>query len=296
MLEIIKLLRVKHYIKNLLLFIPFFFSGGLFSEPNKIGKIVLGVCAFSCVSSVVYIINDIKDVDKDRKHEVKKNRPIASGKVSVKSAVIIAVIMFALMCIINTFINGSVFNYGIIYLLCYFLLNIFYSIRLKNMPIIDILILASGFLIRVLYGAYIVQVDVSNWLSLTVIAFSLYMGLGKRRNEFIKQDQGLTRAVLKKYSYPFLDKMMQMCMTLGIVFYSLWTLNIQDHPTMANKNYLVWTIPIVIYICMKYTLIVEGDSYGDPVDVLLSDKELIIAVLIYVIAILFFIYGKVFLG
>ena len=280
MKKYIKLLRVKHYIKNGLLFIPLFFSGEFFCDMSRIKNLLLAFLAFSFMASVVYIINDINDVEKDRNHAVKRKRPIASGEVSIKKAIMIAGILFLLSIILNFGATSTLINYGCMYILLYGAINVLYSTKIKEYPIIDVVFLAAGFLIRVLYGAFVSQVRVSNWLLLTVIVFSLDMGLGKRRNELIKQKEKITREVLKYYPYEFLDKMMQMFMTLGIVFYSLWTLNVSSE-TMEHNQFM-WTVPIVIFICMKYTLIVEGDSYGDPVDVLLSDKTLIGGVIVFV--------------
>jgi len=149
---------------------------------------------------------------------------------------------------------------------------------LKNVPIMDIAILVSGFLIRVIYGGVICNIEVSNWLYLTVMAISFYMGLGKRRNEIIKQGTE-SRKVLKFYNYEFLDKNMYMSLAITIVFYSLWCMDIG---AVSNSLInIIWTVPLVLIICMKYSLDIEGDSLGDPVDVILSDKLLLGLALIY---------------
>ena len=147
------------------------------------------------------------------------------------------------------------------------------------------MILALGFLIRVLYGGALINVEVSNWLFLTVLSISFYLGLGKRRNELIAQEKtgNTTRSVLKYYNKEFLDKNMYMCLSMTIIFYSLWC---QD----LNSDYIMWTIPIVLLICMKYSLNIESNSSGDPVEVLLKDKILMLLVGIYAIAILLTLY------
>ena len=144
--------------------------------------------------------------------------------------------------------------------------------------------MVSGFLIRVLYGSNITNIEVSNWLYLTIISASFYMGLGKRRNELKVQEKvGNTRNVLKYYNKEFLDKNMYMCLCMTIIFYSLW---FQD----LNSKYIMWTIPIVLLICMKYSLNIESNSSGDPVEVLLKDKVLILLIGIYAIAIFLTLY------
>lgn len=289
MKKYLDLLRIKHYIKNILVFIPLFFAGQVF-EIKYSSKLLYAFFAFSFVSSAIYIINDLCDIEKDKLHIVKRNRPIPSGKVSVRKAKII-VIFLLLFSILMNFFAMRLFNLeASTYLVLYFIINIIYSKGAKNIPIIDVIILSSGFLLRIMYGASISSVIVSNFLYLTVIAFTLYMGLGKRRNEISIQKDGNTRKVLASYNYNFLDKNMYMCLTLGLVFYSMWILNLNGN-IVANDNKLLWSVPLVILICMKYNLIIEGQSIGDPVDVLISDKLLIFLVIVYAIFTFICIYG-----
>ena len=276
----IKLMRCKHYIKNALVLLPLIFSKQLLNMESCV-KAILGVIAFSLISSVVYIINDIQDVEADRKHEKKKYRPIASGAVSIKSAWIFAISLFIVSMIINAVVLGNNIM-GYLWILVYLILNILYSFKLKHIAIVDIVILASGFLIRVFYGAEIINVEVSKWLYLTILSFSFYMGLGKRRNEFIKLGSN-GRKVLKQYNKSFLDNNMYMCLALTIIFYALWCVDI-------NITNIIWTVPIIIIILMKYSLIIEGDSLGDPVDVILENKPLLILVILYILIMFGLIY------
>lgn len=277
----IRLMRPEHYIKNLLLVLPAFFAGSIF-EANTLTCLVFGFLAFSFAASSVYILNDIKDVEKDRKHEVKRNRPIAAGLVSCKEAVLLAVLLFILSQMIVFMMVHSLFDAANILLILYLLMNILYSFGLKNRPILDVMILATGFVLRVLFGGLIVDCIVSQWLCLTIMMFSLYMGLGKRRNELRKMSGGreTTRKVLSFYTESFLNGNMLMSKTLGLMFYSLWSALV-----VSENNYMIWTVPLVLAILMKYELDMEGDSFGDPVEVLLSDKILVILVLFYVIAV-----------
>ena len=266
----LKLMRVHHYLKNVLIFLPLVFSQNLF-DLTLLKKTILGFFAFSILSSIVYIVNDIQDVEKDRKHPTKCKRPIASGAVSVKEAYILAVVIAVIGITLNYFACGvNLLGWG--FVLLYVGLNFAYSMGLKNLPIIDITILVSGFLIRVLYGSAVTAIEVSNWLYLTVISMSFYLGLGKRRNELDAQGSK-SRKVLKFYNHDFLDKNMYMCLGLTIVFYSLWCVDSTTIERYSNSN-IVWTVPLVMLICMKYSLNVEGNSDGDPVSVLLKDKIL----------------------
>lgn len=281
MKKYIKLLRINHYVKNLLIFLPIFFNKSI-TDINKLIITIVGTIAFSLIASIVYIINDIKDIEKDRIHPVKKNRPIASGEISVHKAYLIILILFtiaiALLYAIFILLNSNLVL-GILYLLIYLLLNIAYSFGLKNKPIVDVVILACGFVIRVLYGGAIIDVKISSWLYLTIFAVSFYLGLGKRRNEYKKYLSSETREVLKYYTKDFLDKNMYVCISLAISFYALWAKDSQN-------NIILWTVPVVMIMAMKYSLNIENESSeGDPVNVILHDKMLIVLGFIYVILI-----------
>ena len=281
----IKLMRVHHYIKNLLVFVALACSGQLLNAEKMLAG-VSGFVAFCMLSSVVYIVNDIRDKEKDRHHPTKCKRPIAAGTVSVKNAWILA----AILLLITVFCNGLTFHVTSTLLLgLYLILNLAYSFGLKNVPIVDITILVAGFLIRILYGAFITDITISNWLYLTVIAFSFYFALGKRRNELKQLGDGDTRQVLKSYPVNFLDKSMGMCLTLGNVFYALWSV---DESTMFhyNNQYMIFTVPIVLLISLKYSLDVEGDSDGDPVEVLLHDNILLLLCMLYLAVMLIVLY------
>ena len=277
MKNIWKLLRVKHWIKNGLIFLPIIFNRSL--EINDWLHGIMGMIAFSLTASAVYIINDIRDVEKDRLHDIKKNRPIASGEVSISLAQVICVMLVVISNCLNLILAQDKL-WSEIWIITYLMLNILYSFGLKDKTIVDVVILASGFVIRVLYGGAILAIEVSPMLILTVLMFSLYMGLGKRRNEKrkIKND---TREVLKYYTDAFLDKNMYMCLTIGIVFYSIWSLALEN---------MIYTVCFVVIICMRYNLIIERESLGDPVDVLLSDKVLIALVIMFLCSLLLILF------
>lgn len=280
----IKLMRPKHYMKNFLVFLPLLFSGNFFDKSNII-TCLLGFVCFSLLASTIYIINDIRDKDKDKKHKTKCNRPIASGKISVKNAIIFDILLIIIIAFVCMF--GKFNLLSICLVILYFIINLVYSFGAKNVPILDIVILVSGFFIRVLFGATLLNITVSNWLYLTVIAISFYLGLGKRRNEIIKSG-AKSRKVLEYYNKDFLDKNMYMCLTMAIVFYSLWTTD--SAVVLKNNNLLIWTVPIVIIIAMKYSMNIEGNSDGDPVEVIMKDKILILLGLIYVISLFVILY------
>ena len=271
MKNIIRLLRIKHYIKNILVLVPLAFMGNNI-ELASLTASLLGLVAFCLICSCIYIVNDAKDIEKDRLHPTKKNRPMASGAVSVKLGIFFAVLCFIISCGIVAYliIFKNVGKASIVWFLLYFVLNLLYSFGLKNIPIIDIIILMSGFLIRILFGAVIADTFVSSWLYLTVMSGAFYFALGKRRNEILKiSSSGQTRKVLAVYTHNFLDKFMYVSLAMANVFYALWA---KEYP----KKYMILTVPLVVVICMQYSLDVEGDSDGDPVEVVLKDKKLVV--------------------
>lgn len=285
MKQMIKLLRCKHYIKNLLIFFPLFFSGKFLEIPLLVQG-VGGFIIFSCITSVVYIINDIQDIEKDRLHPVKKNRPLVTGEISVTQAIAMAGALL-LICvglwIIMELPVSAVFIAAI-----YMAMNFVYSFGGKNIPVLDLLILALGFPLRVLFGGYITRIEISSWLFLTVLCVSLYLGLGKRRGELKRIEQSgktktLTRPVLEKYNMTYLTGEMYLYLGLGLVFYSMWALE--------KAQQLVYTVPLVIAIAMRYNLLVATSSDGDPVETILSDMGLLGLAVVYAGVMFFVLYA-----
>lgn len=266
----LKLIRIKHWVKNFLIFLPIICGNAI--SKNNLFKTVLGFFAFSFIASFIYIINDIKDIENDKIHSLKKYRPIASGKISKKNALLVAIILLILSLLFNYLANMKIINIPLIFLLLYLIDNILYSFGLKNKAIIDIVLLSLGFIIRVYYGSYLTNILVSNWLFLTVMNGSLFLGLGKRKKELIYNKN--TRESLNDYNLVFLDKFQYITMTLTLVFYSLWAI---------EKNNLVYTIPLLLIIFMKYSLNIENNKDGDPVNILYSDKLLLFLCSIYII-------------
>ncbi len=261
--------------------VPLFFSQNLLQRELWISTII-GVISFSLISSCVYIVNDIQDVEKDRLHPKKRYRPIASGAISVK----LATVIFVLCLLLSLALSYGVASFNAVgIVLLYLVLNIAYSKGLKNKALIDVVILTSGFFLRVAYGAVISHVEISAWLYLTVISGAFYLGFGKRRNEMQQQgSDGTTRKVLKSYSLSFLDKNMYVCLALTNMFYALWA------TSKESQAYFI-SVPLVMIIFMQYSLDIEGDSDGDPVEVIGQDKTLICLVLLYAILMVTLLYG-----
>ncbi len=268
----IRLIRPKHWIKNLLILLPLLCSGQFFQRARLLPGI-LAFFAFSLLASSIYIINDIRDRENDRKNPSKCARPIASGAVSVSSALVLFAVILALALVCGVFANKGRILCWVIFLL-YFFLNLIYSFGGKNVPLLDIAILVSGFLLRVVYGGMVTGISLSHWLCLTVTAAAFYLSLGKRRGELLKNPDN-PRPVLRYYSRDFLEKNMYMSVALSIVFYALWTVDASSISRFGTTA-LVWTVPLVILLFMRYSLIVEDKTDGDPVEVIFHDLPLLL--------------------
>lgn len=282
----IKLMRIKHYIKNILVLLPLIFSGNFFNKELATVNL-LGFLSFCFIASFIYVINDIADVEQDKLHPVKCKRPIASGVIEKKQAIIFAFLLFVFsaMCNYIAYLKGG-FCVWILWSI-YILINFVYSLGLKKVPVIDVIILAVGFLIRVLYGGAISGIEVSFWMCFVIFALSIYMSLGKRRNELKNQGQ-CVRKVLKYYNYKVINVFMFLAFLLTICFYFLWCVT-----GVSNEKFSIgiyFTIPLVFLIIARYSKDIEGKVDGDPVNVLLKDRWLIIGTLLYALSVFLVLY------
>lgn len=288
MKHIIRLIRPVHWIKNILVLAALFFSSRLL-DPRSLLTAFWGFLSFCALSSAVYVINDLQDVEADRKHPVKRLRPIASGAVRTGTAWFLFVVLIVLTALFHILSGASLS--GALVLAVYLVLNVFYSRGLKQIPLLDLAILVSGFLLRSVYGGIILEQPLSSWLFLTIISGAFYLVMGKRRNELAATGENAAdvRGVLKYYNNRFLDKNMYVCLAVTLVFYALWTV---DESTVARVggNHLTWTVPLVMLIFFQYNLDIESGSFGDPVDVLTGDKRLIVLVLLYGLVMLGLLY------
>lgn len=281
-MQYLKLMRIKHYLKNIIVFMPLFFSKKLF-DAKLLLITILGFISFCLISSIVYIINDIRDLEFDKKHIEKSKRPLASGKIAKKQAIIFVIALMILTICLNIYLYILNKNLAFILLIVYVVLNILYSFGLKEKPIIDIVILSSGFIFRLFYGGILDNISISNYLFLTIMCGSLFLAIGKRRNE-LRKNGDKTRKVLKYYNINFLTLNFYLYLALTLVFFSFWGMS------LSNSN-IVYIIPLIYVICLKYSLDIENiESYGDPVEVILSDKFLIVCVLLTTIMLFLLLY------
>ncbi|WP_373288561.1 decaprenyl-phosphate phosphoribosyltransferase [Lentibacillus kapialis] len=273
-----KQLRPKQWSKNLLVFAALLFSFPL-SELEAIWLAFFGFFAFSFTASSIYILNDYKDIEADQHHPLKKDRPMASGLLNPSLALAAGVFLFVISVTLSSLFSPL---FAVI-LLIYFSLNVLYSFSLKHIVIIDIMIIASGFVLRAIGGAIIIDVPFTSWFLLCAMLLSLFLAIGKRRHELMLAMQQVSahRKVLDEYSLPFLDQLIGIVTSATIVSYAVFTF------TAGATTHLMWTIPFVIYGLFRYLYLVHVKRKGgEPERVLLEDNHILITVGLYVVSVM----------
>ncbi len=270
---IFKLLRVRHWIKNLLIFAPPFFGGSIFN-PETLKISLPAIIAFSFAASAIYIFNDIHDRESDKKHPLKNRRPIASGEISAGASLIFSCILITLSTLFSLLINTS-FAY---YIFSYLGLNILYTLRLRFLPIFDIFSIAAGFIIRVMAGGEAFNVGVSNWLFLSVLFISILLASGKRLSEMsaLKNNAHLQRKVLSEYPDGFLESLLWLTGAASLISYSLYTIEKEEN--------LFYTVIISSFGLIRYLYIVKMGK-GEPVDAIFNDRILSVTIIIWIIVV-----------
>ncbi|MDP4129515.1 MAG: decaprenyl-phosphate phosphoribosyltransferase [Bacteroidota bacterium] len=286
-----KLLRPRDWVKNLFLIIPSFFAGQIYPLLRS-EHMLFGFISFCCFASCIYIINDYRDIEEDRRHPVKSKRPLASGKVKKPVAVIIGVFILVLGTGLALLADHSfkfLFILGV-----YFFINLAYSFGLKNIAIIDILILATGFVLRVKGGAIIAQVDTSAWLIIMTFLLSLFMAIAKRRDDLLLT--GATGTEMRKsisgYNLDFLDTMTGLFSAIIIVAYINYTVS-EATITRLGTYRLYYTSLFVIAGVMRYLQItfVQKKS-GSPTDILYKDVFIQITIALWILSFFVILYLK----
>jgi decaprenyl-phosphate phosphoribosyltransferase len=288
-LAYIKLLRPKDWAKNLFLFIPLFFSGSIFVWEHY-PLMLLGFLAFSFLASSIYIINDYRDIEDDKKHPVKSKRPLASGAVSKGSAIIIAILLILIGLGIAYFIEEKfLFVLGI-----YLVLNLGYSFGLKNIPILDIIIVATGFVLRVKAGAVIANIGLSEWLNIMVFLLALFMAIGKRRDDvLLKLTSGTDmRKAIKGYNLEFLNVVLALVCAVIVVAYFMYTMSGDVLQKMGTYR-LYYTCLFVLAGIMRYLQIIFVQAAsGSPTKILYRDRFIQITILLWIASFYLIIYMK----
>ena len=283
MLKYIKLLRVKQWIKNLFVFAGIIFSLH-FTDFNNIILTSKIFVTFCMIASAVYIINDSIDVEKDRNHPVNCKRPIASGEIGINEAILISILL-----LISSLISAYMINTKLFYIiLSYFIMNLLYTFKLKQIVIIDVFIIAIGFVLRVLAGTVTINVNPSHWLLLCTFLLSLFLGFAKRRHELtlMGTDNEKSRVVLSKYSTYFLDQMLAVITPSVFLSYVLYTVDSETIAKYHGKQ-LIYTTPFVIYGIFRYQYLVYEKKEGNPSKIVFQDISLIVNVVVWLVLFLY---------
>lgn len=283
---LIKSLRPRQWIKNVFLLAGIVFDRQL-TNTDAVIRTLLGVVIFSLLSSSIYLINDIADLEADRSHPIKRSRPIAQGVVPIRVAAVAAAFLI-LATLIPAFMLSTYF--GVICLV-YFLINLAYSKWLKHLPIIDVMVLASGYVLRVAAGVSLITVErFSPWLYVVTTLFALFVGLGKRRGELslLQSETHVHRRVLDGYTIPFLDQLITIVSGTTIVAYSLYTFSA---PNLPENHTMMLTIPFVLYAIFRYLYLVQVKMLGSaPEELALTDRPLQVTFFLWGLLILIIFY------
>jgi len=278
--------RPRQWIKNLACFAGLIFSGRLF-HPSAIIQALLACAGFCLAASAVYLLNDVLDRQLDRLNPAKRHRPIASGRLPVSWA-IGASALLSLAAVGTTFWLSPICT---ALMAVYLVANVAYSFRLKHTVLLDVLIIAFGFVLRVLHGVYAIEVKPTAWIVLCMFFLALFLGFAKRRGEMhlMGSDEPLRRPVLSKYSLGYLDLLLGMTATLAVLCYALYT--VTGHRGNAS---LVVSVPLVTYGVLRYMLLVTVDGHGEaPEKLLVSDRFLLGTAGLWVLCCVLVIYTKI---
>jgi 4-hydroxybenzoate polyprenyltransferase len=304
--DYLRLLRPRQWIKNLAVFAAITFSGQLFNEET-FNSVFIAFLIFCGISSAIYVINDIFDIEKDKLHPFKRFRPLAAGDIPVKNALVIAILLAAGSVIASFFLSTTFFAITLVYLV----LQLSYSVLLKDIAVIDILALAAGYILRVYAGEFASGYHISVWLLLTTVSLSLFLAVGKRRSELTliahhtHASIAATRKSLSHYSERLLDVYASMFATSTFIAYSLFTFLENDRnltmanelllpqflPDFLNRKWLMLTIIPVVYGLMRYLQDIYEKHEGEsPEKVLIGDKPLLTNLIIWIFMVIFIIY------
>jgi len=288
-LALIESFRPKQWTKNVLIFAGLLFSQKLF-DISLLLKSAAAFFLFCLLSGAEYVVNDLKDVEQDREHPIKSKRPIASGRLSVPIAIVVVVI-FMVGSIVASFALDK--NFGVI-ALSYTILMLAYSFKLKHIVILDVVIIAMGFVLRAVAGAAVIGVSISSWLLVCTTFLALFLALSKRRHELVFLGDGAIyhRKILGEYSPYLLDQMVAVVTASTVMAYALYTMAAETVEKFGTRN-LIFTLPFVLYGVFRYLYLVHQKNMGgSPEMVLLKDRSMIVNILLYLAAAGLILYWK----
>ena len=287
--SLLRAMRPRQWAKNVFIFAALVFDEQL-ARPEPLARTMVGFVMLCLISSSVYLINDIADIEADRRHPVKRTRPIASGELAARAALVAALVL-AVASLVISFALGAAFGWIVA---GYFVLNLLYSLWLKHAAIIDVLIIAAGFVLRVAAGVSLIQVSrFSPWLYVCTTLLALIIGFGKRRAELLLLAEGANshRRVLDGYNVELLDQLIVVVSATTIMAYSLYTFSAENLP--AN-HLMMLTIPFVLYGIFRYLRLIHVENVGGaPEELILTDRPLLINLLLWgLLAIVILYFGR----
>jgi 4-hydroxybenzoate polyprenyltransferase len=287
-LHIFFALRPKHWIKNLFVLAPLVFSKS-FLDPHKMLLAISGFVTFCALSSAGYLLNDLADLERDRHHGHKASRPISSGKVSIRAAALTAGLLGLAGLGYALWLDGRFFCVAAAYLANIVL----YSLWLKTFVILDVIVIAAGFLLRLFAGAILIHVAVSQWMWVSALFLALFLGFAKRRGELgmLVDNSKMHREVLGQYNIQLLDQFLTITGGCALMAYALYTASDYVVEKFGTRN-LIFTLPFVVYgICRYFYLVHQKRCHGNPTDILYSDPPTIINLLLWVLIVFIIVTG-----
>ncbi len=288
----LKLMRPYQWVKNVFVFVPLIFSKNLM-DPSLLWATLLIFFAFCLTASSIYVVNDIADRESDHLHPLKKDRPIASGSVSVTEGWILSVILLAAAFAISV-AGGTRLMAGVA-LAGYVALNLLYSFELKRHVLIDLFVIAIGFILRILAGGYAIDVKVSSWLIMTTLFISIFLGVAKRRGEFVqvgRSGEESSRRVLAQYDLDLIDQILSVSAASVIIAYALYTVSERTVHAFHTEA-LIFTTIFVTYGIFRYLYLVHKMGLGEnPTNVLLTDMPMMLNSVLFVISLVGIIYKQ----
>lgn len=279
MWELFRALRPPQWIKNLFVYAPLIFSQNVLNQALVL-RATLAFLAFCLISSAVYLLNDLRDIEEDRQHPLKAHRPLASGRLKRSTAVAALAIIAPAGFLVALLVNRSF----VFIALGYFALQIAYTLWLKHVVILDIFVVASGFLLRVVAGGFAIRVYLSSWLLICTTLLALFLAMGKRRHEIVLMEGRAAshRPILKEYNIYLLDQMISVVTASTLLAYCLYTISEETVAKFGTRN-LIFTVPFVLYGIFRYLYLIHQKAEGGtPESLIIRDKPLLVAIALWI--------------
>jgi len=287
--EIFKSMRPQQWIKNFFIFAAIIFSQNIFNLPLLL-KTIIAFVSFCLLSSSLYILNDLKDLEEDKLHPLKSKRPLASGRLKKSTAFLSFIVLSTLSLILAITLNRYFFMIALVY----FFLQVAYSVRLKHVVILDVFVIATGFLIRVVAGGLAIEVTISSWFLICTILLALFLAISKRRHELVLLEDSASdhRPILEEYNPYLLDQMIAVVTASTLVAYCLYTIS-EETVAKFGTTKLIFTVPFVLYGIFRYLYLIHQKTEGGSPEVLIiKDRPLLIDIFLWIASAILILYLK----